>query len=65
MPKITTIYSDQFGELHKYHKTAMKDSWRRHGINLDDFDNLYNFYKWLGGIFSILSHVLAWRKGEC
>jgi hypothetical protein len=44
MPKITETFTDQFGELHKYHKTAMKDSWRRHGINLDDFDNLYKNY---------------------
>ena len=38
------ILSDQFGDLPFYHKSLMKDSWKRSGINLDNFQELYKNY---------------------
>tara|TARA_R110000851_G_scaffold267791_1_gene420307 strand:+ start:279 stop:737 length:459 start_codon:yes stop_codon:yes gene_type:complete len=41
---LTKIISDQFGDLPSYHKSLIKDSWRRAGINIDNFQELYKRY---------------------
>ncbi len=46
MPTKKTEYptTDQFGELPKHHRGRMRDAWRRNGINLDNFDEIYLGY---------------------
>ena len=44
MGKGERITQDQFGELKPYHKSMTKDSWRRNGVNIDQFEMLYKCY---------------------
>lgn len=36
--------TDQFGDLPKYHSIRMKDAWKRNGINIDNFEEIYLGY---------------------
>jgi hypothetical protein len=36
--------TDQFGDLPKHHRGRMRDAWRRNGINIDNFDEIYLGY---------------------